>query len=749
MTRYLIKAGRAVRNFYNDMNGANLTGAIDIIVVRQKDGTLISSPIHANFGKLGVLRSREKEVELCINGEIVNHLNIRLNEWGTVMIYDTSEAKADSLFVEKKQLCIAADRYTSSASDEECIMGDAYEFHSIQDIDLDARDLFVLKSDAGEVLFQLDDLFTNDTQDGVRNVHSPSLRSFQSTVSSVGRTRSISDGELYESTDEVLLSDNLWMWKHNSDENFEFHEIEDTISSVATIGEANPPENGIISKVKRLLLHPSSTPSSPTPISCSPPQYAPASAPLNSSTPVIPDNTHDVAPIPSKPVDISSDLGSSPENSQTVSPSFFAPTLHLFGPFPNCENPVAMSLCGGISSEKGVDNELFEKYFISFEKFSSSPDILSDPNLVVRINSKYYSWRVAASILMSRICFNEPFPIENIVKSNGEHKPSRIRSWFNWSKKSEQMSTCSEPKVTAPYLQKELDSSVDLTSSIDEPLIVVKNEFLLPSTATNVLTPEQLATLPLKEGPNEVSLSVVTRYQGTCRVDCTLYLWNYSDKIVVSDIDGTITKSDALGQILPILGKDWSQKGVTDLYSKVEANGYKFLYLSARPIGQSNPTRTLLQNIKQRNISLPDGPLLLAPLSLFSAFHQEVIAKKPDVFKIRCLEEVKSIFPPGSNPFFAGYGNRQTDVKSYEAIGIPKSLIFIVNSKGLLRHEQALSFQSSYTDLTSYVDFVYPFIKGPETAKNTFSDYIYWKPTPDCEYGMDWCLEFLKEISDK
>lgn len=30
--------------------------------------------------------------------------------------------------------------------------------------------------------------------------------------------------------------------------------------------------------------------------------------------------------------------------------------------------------------------------------------------------------------------------------------------------------------------------------------------------------------------------------QGTTKAQCTLYLWNYTDKIVVSDIDGTITR---------------------------------------------------------------------------------------------------------------------------------------------------------------------------------------------------------------
>jgi len=50
------------KGFYNEINSATLTGAIDIIIVQQEDGTFRTSPWHVRFGKLGVLRSREKVV---------------------------------------------------------------------------------------------------------------------------------------------------------------------------------------------------------------------------------------------------------------------------------------------------------------------------------------------------------------------------------------------------------------------------------------------------------------------------------------------------------------------------------------------------------------------------------------------------------------------------------------------------------------------------------------------------------------
>lgn len=108
--------------------------------------------------------------------------------------------------------------------------------------------------------------------------------------------------------------------------------------------------------------------------------------------------------------------------------------------------------------------------------------------------------------------------------------------------------------------------------------------------------------------------SVTTAYQGTTRCKCNVFRWRYDDKIVISDIDGTITKydthlytvivyshiasvilnfnvslfrSDVLGHIFPLVGKDWAQSGVAQLFTKIKNNGYQLLYLSARAIGQA------------------------------------------------------------------------------------------------------------------------------------------------------------------
>ena len=51
------------QEFYSEINAATLTGAIDVVVVEQEDGTLKSSPFHVRFRKLGVLKAKEKITE--------------------------------------------------------------------------------------------------------------------------------------------------------------------------------------------------------------------------------------------------------------------------------------------------------------------------------------------------------------------------------------------------------------------------------------------------------------------------------------------------------------------------------------------------------------------------------------------------------------------------------------------------------------------------------------------------------------
>lgn len=44
--------------------------------------------------------------------------------------------------------------------------------------------------------------------------------------------------------------------------------------------------------------------------------------------------------------------------------------------------------------------------------------------------------------------------------------------------------------------------------------------------------------------------------------------------------------------------------------------------------------------------------------SLFFYHFREVIEKKPEKFKVQCLTDIKNLFYPNTEPFYAAFGNR-------------------------------------------------------------------------------------------
>ncbi|XP_026233533.1 phosphatidate phosphatase LPIN1 isoform X2 [Anabas testudineus] len=404
---------------------------------------------------------------------------------------------------------------------------------------------------------------------------------------------------------------------------------------------------------------------------------------------------------------------------------------------------VAISLCGGLTDNRGITAEQFQERAVSYQQFSENPSIIDDPYLVVKIGNKYYNWNTAAPVMLAMQVYQKPLPqasVENIMKDKMPKKGGRW--WFSWrSRNSESKSESvteaggdqGESSLAMNRMKDESSSSDEDHRSFNQVSGSCQSEPLGTSSSmffkkTLRLTSEQLASLQLKEGPNDVVFSVTTQYQGTCRCHGTIYLWSWDDKIVISDIDGTITRSDTLGHILPTLGKDWTHQGIARLYHRVSQNGYKFMYCSARAIGMADMTRGYLNWVNERGTMLPMGPVLLSPSSLFSALHREVIEKKPEKFKIECLTDIKHLFYPNTDPFYAAFGNRATDVYSYKEVGVPLNRIFTVNPKGELISEHAKTSISSFGRLCETVDHVFPVVAQGADFNSTgvFNQNNYW-----------------------
>lgn len=244
------------------------------------------------------------------------------------------------------------------------------------------------------------------------------------------------------------------------------------------------------------------------------------------------------------------------------------------------------------------------------------------------------------------------------------------------------------------------------------------------------LTSDQLKSLDLKNGRNEVSFAV---NNGKAHCSAQLYYWKSDIPVVISDIDGTITKSDALGHLLTMMGRDWTHTGVAKLFSDIRANGYNIMYLTARSVGQADTTRAYLGGVDQFGFKLPPGPVILSPDRTIAALRREVILKKPEVFKMACLRDIKSLFGETedyTNPFYAGFGNRITDALSYRSVGVPSSRIFTINSNAEVHMEllELAGYKSSYVHIADLVDHFFP----PENEFTTiqeekYTDVNYWR----------------------
>lgn len=270
------------------------------------------------------------------------------------------------------------------------------------------------------------------------------------------------------------------------------------------------------------------------------------------------------------------------------------------------------------------------------------------------------------------------------------------------------------------------------------------------------LTSDQLKTMDLKSGQNTMKFTV---NRATCTAN--LWLWRYDVPIVISDIDGTITKSDALGHVLNMIGRDWTHIGVAKLYTDIASNGYNFLYLTSRSIGQADTTRTYLSGVVQEGgYRLPKGPVILSPDRTIAALRREIYLRKPEIFKMACLRDIMSLFhgsggssqlfvdpalnPPHTHtehgkssqtgsPFYAGFGNRLTDALSYRSVNIPSTRIFTINSSAEVTLDllSLNTYKTGYSDLRAILDHYFPpvglLVKG---GGENFTDFNYWRDQP-------------------
>jgi len=378
-----------------------------------------------------------------------------------------------------------------------------------------------------------------------------------------------------------------------------------------------------------------------------------------------------------------------------------------------------LSVCGGKVED-------FDKHLVSPEQFKSNPGLLNNTALVVRPRreakanpAKALPWSAAAPHVLGHLAFGTPLP-------------------SNWKPTPATVGAMSSVPSTPARMNNGSDSSLDSMATRAYGGGTSASVASSPGRGTHrvrrvQLTQEEVMSLDLKPGLNTIQFSFNSRVWGLQEVSAFVYLWDWNIKLVITDVDGTITKSDVLGHLAPMIGKDWSHDGVAALYNNITDNGYKIMFLTARAISHASGTRKYLTSLKQGDKTMSQGPVMCAPDPLSKALFREVVTRNPQQFKIRCLQDIRSLFPAGWNPFHAGFGNRSTDVESYEACGVPLHRIFTINPKGEVVAENTKRVkQYTLSEVNELVHEMFPAVQTAMENADQYNDFNHWRqPTFD------------------
>ena len=164
------------------------------------------------------------------------------------------------------------------------------------------------------------------------------------------------------------------------------------------------------------------------------------------------------------------------------------------------------------------------------------------------------------------------------------------------------------------------------------------------------------AQLPV--GLRDLYASVVADRSG---VRFLAYVAPQNAKLIVSDVDGTLTSSEASFVKAVIVGKKVKpHPGAAAALRDARARGYQVVYVTARGDRFTDATRYWLGTN-----GFPRGPVRLAPSYIVKPGAATV------AYKRRVLQSLASF------DIVAGVGNRKSDVAAYSALGIAPDRIFI------------------------------------------------------------------------
>ena len=398
----------------------------------------------------------------------------------------------------------------------------------------------------------------------------------------------------------------------------------------------------------------------------------------------------------------------------------------------------------------------FIKKVVSQDQFFKDPwKIINNPNLAIKYHNQIFTSKVIIPMMFSQLVYGQPLP-EEIVNKLTEGQDGHLF----WKTKHKDAYRIDLEQLSQISTENDSSENKNLNYNSDGGIVADKfntlndNNNLSDTSSTSVdknikkkfrmkksskLPSNIIEKFDLKEGMNEIQYIV-----DGFTINSNIYLWNYSDKIVISDFDGTVTRSDVIGQIGVYFGLDWTHKYIAKLYSHIVNNGYKMLYVTARTMYMQTSTKNSLNNIKQDGFSMPIGPMMMNESGYVDAIKTEIIDKVPQEFKIECLLNLLKLFPNDVEPFYAGFGNKPSDKLAYEKIGIDPGKIYIINEKGEVSKNFKTKCKTNFLLMDEQIDELFPFVYDKGYNSVFYSDNIINNYSPNINTLID-----KKEIEDE
>jgi len=703
--QYVRSISGSVSKTWNSINPATLSGAIDVIVVEHEDEILACSPFHVRFGKFSLLRPHEKKVDFRVN-DVKQDFPMKLGEGGEAFfVFETTNNIPEALQTSPLVSPVASpDIRPGSASVPALAEPEPLELEGNQH-DLREENEEQSSAENGMPI----------PQSG-RRTHTDPGEPLEMNIRDVP-LMSIGDvGTLSKSLDENMklpVPTNFasramlpTLQRHNTDHALPAEKV--------TLSQSFESHSNVPRSAHR---HPSPL-GHQTERSSSPP-------PLTSEEAM------------SRAINLSKKLWGSNIPSQVTE-----------------KGDLMLDMTGYKSSEEeGLQAEIIARKILS-EELEGNWDIGSLIGADEKGNLWIYSSEEAKEEADRRAAAeaHDLPPAAYTLTSDTASDPG-------YHSDDARSDTDVELPRRIQHIRYDSDSAVGMSSPPYSPDAHTSADQSRNYAKTLRLTSDQLKALKLKPGLNTMSFTV---NRATCTAN--LWLWRYDVPIVISDIDGTITKSDALGHVLNMIGRDWTHLGVAKLYTDIAANGYNIMYLTSRSIGQADTTRTYLSNIVQEGgHRLPRGPVILSPDRTIAALRREIYLRKPEVFKMACLRDIMALFHglggtskmfvdpqvpttqtgrrsldnarsnKSGSPFYAGFGNRLTDALSYRSVNIPSTRIFTINSSAEVTLDllSLNTYKTGYTSMREIVDHFFPpvglLVKG---GGEDFTDFNYWRDKP-------------------